>query len=122
MAIISIGHKPTLSIDEAREIFARGMEGRYRIVTSEVRSRHFIVQKDGWRGVGVKLQQRDGETRFVFTGMISNFWLQFFFGGMFSYPLLRGSWKDMEADVARYIADEPAFSSDADDGQELKAA
>jgi hypothetical protein len=122
MAIISIGHKPDLSIDEAREIFARGMAGRYEIMTSEVRSRHFIVQKDGWRGVGVKLQQREGETRFVFTGMISNFWLQFFFGGMFSYPLLRGSWKSMEAEVAEYIASESAFSQTPDADEELKAA
>jgi hypothetical protein len=121
MAIISIGHKPELSIAEARAIFARGMAGRYEIVTSEVRSRHFIVQKDNWRGVGVKLQQRGGETRFVFTGMISNFWLQFFFGGMFSYPLLRGSWREMEAEVAEYIESESAFTSD-DDTEQLRAA
>jgi hypothetical protein len=121
MAIKSIGHRPELTIESAREIFERGMAGRYDIVSTEARRRHFIVRKDGWSGVGVKLQQRGDETRFVYTGMISHFWLNFFFGGMFSYFMLRKTWKAMESEVARYIEDEPAFAS-MPPGEQLKAA
>lgn len=113
MAIVSIGSKPDLTKDEAREIFARHFEGRYEIVRSNAMKRDFIVKKSGWTGVGVRLKQEKTGTSFVFTGLMPNVALQVLFGGLVAYLFLRPSWKALELEVASFIRIEPQFQQSA---------
>ena len=122
MAVTSIGYRPDLTVEQAQAAFAAGFRARYEIVTTDIRSRHFIVRRDAWSGVGVKLKQRKSDTCLVFTAMIPSLRLQFFFGGIFSYLVLRKTWKALEAEVAEFIKSSPEFKPQAMPEDQKKAA
>jgi hypothetical protein len=110
MATISIGQQPGLTKERAREIFAERFASQYEIVRSNAINRDFIVRKNGWTGVGVRLkEEKNGDCTFVFSGMMPNILLQTLFGGLFSFLLLRKGWKEMELEVAGFIRLEPQF-------------
>ena len=109
MATISIGYKPELSKEQAQEIFTQGFAGKYEIVKAHVMRRDFVVKKSGWAGVGVRLQQDNSDTSFIFTGMMPNMLLQVLFGGVASYLFLRSTWKQLEQEVTDFIAAAPEF-------------
>jgi hypothetical protein len=113
MAIVNIGNQPELTPDQAREVFAQHFAGKYEIVKSNAIKRNFIVKKSGWVGVGVRLKQERTGTSFVFTGLMPNVMLQVLFGGIASYLWLRSSWKELEGEVAEFIANEPSFQQPA---------
>jgi hypothetical protein len=122
MAVHPVGNRPDLTIEQAQEIFAAGFRARYEVVTTDVRSRHFIVRRDAWSGVGVKLKQRKDGTYFVYTAMIPSLRLQFLFGGIFSYLVLRKTWKALEAEVAEFIKSSPEFKPEAEPDIQSRAA
>src|SRR3990170_4486167 len=96
MAIISIGNRPDLTKEQIQQIFAERFS-EYEVIKSTALNRDFILKKNAWTGVGVRLkQEKDGKTAFVFTALMPNVFLQTFFGGLFAYALLRKSWKEME--------------------------
>jgi hypothetical protein len=113
MAIVSIGNRPDLTPEQAREVFAQQFEGKYEIVRSNAMRRDFIVKKSGWSGVGVRLKQDKTGTSFVFTGLMPNMLLQVLFGGIGSYLFLRSSWKELEAEVSEFIQSAPEFQAPA---------
>jgi hypothetical protein len=109
MATISIGQQPDLTKERAREIFTERFAS-YEIVRSNAINRDFIVKKNGWTGVGVRLkEEKNGDCTFVFSGMMPNVLLQTLFGGLFAFFLLRKGWKDMELEIAGFIRLEPEF-------------
>jgi hypothetical protein len=112
MAIINIGSRPDLTPDQAREVFAQHFAGKYEVVTSNALNRQFIIRKSGWAGVGVRLKQEKTGTSFVFTGLIPNVALQVMFGGAIAYLFLRSSWKELEAEIAQFIENEPSFQQE----------
>jgi hypothetical protein len=124
MATVSIGYKPELTKEQAQEIFAQGFSGKYEVVKAQVMRRDFILKKSAWAGVGVRLQQDKNGTSFVYTGMMPNMLLQALFGGLASYLFLRSTWKQLEQEVAAFIAAAPEFQQDAVETakQELKKA
>ncbi len=124
MATISIGQQPGLTKERAREIFAERFAS-YEIVRSNAINRDFIVKKNGWTGVGVRLKQdKNGDCTFVFSGIMPNVLLQTLFGGLLAFFLLRKGWKDMELEIAGFIRLEPEFQRKAQPPQqpELRAA
>ena len=113
MAIVNIGNQPDLTKEQAREAFARHFEGKYDVIQSNAMRRDFIVKKSGWSGVGVRLKQDKTGTSFIFTGLIPNVLLQMLFGGVVAYLFLRSSWKELEAEIAQFIENEPSFRQPA---------
>ncbi len=109
MAIVNIGNQPDLTKEQAREVFERAFTGKYEIVRSTAMRRDFIVKKNSWSGVGVRLKHERTGTSFVFTGLIPNVALQILFGGLVAYLFLRPSWRELEAEIAQFIENEPSF-------------
>ena len=110
MATISIGQRPDLTKEKVREIFAHRFAGECEVIHSTAINRDFILKKNAWTGVGVRLkQEKDGASTFVFTALMPNVLLQTLFGGLFAVLLLRKGWKDMEMEVAGFIRLEPEF-------------
>ena len=109
MAIITIGHRPDLTKEQVQAIFTERFAGEFEIIRSNAINRDFIVKKNGWTGVGVRLKQEKTGTSFVFTAMMPNLLLNALFGGLFAYALLRKAWKEMELEIAGFIRLEPQF-------------
>ena len=122
MAITPIGHRPELRPDQAFEVFAKHFAGTYEVYATKARNRDFIVKKDGWSGVGVRLKQESDKTSFVYTAMMPNLLLQLLFGGLVSYLFLRSTWKKLEAEVAEFIEAAPEFHPKAKAQRSTKAA
>jgi hypothetical protein len=122
MAIVSIGTRRDLTVDQVWSVFARHFGGKYDVVPSNAHRRDFIVKKNAWAGVGVRLKQERTGTSFIFTGLIPNMTQQLLFGGMASYFFLRSDWKDMEAEIADFIQNEPSFQRPNDPAMEQLAA
>ena len=109
MATITIGHRPEITNEQVQQIFAERFS-EYQIIKSTALNRDFILKKNSWTGVGVRLkQEKDGVTTFVFTALMPNLLLNALFGGLFAYALLRKSWKEMELEVAGFIRLAPEF-------------
>lgn len=103
MAVIDIGYRPELTKDRARDIFESGFAGRYRVEGSPVMRRDFIVKKNGWVGVGVRLQQERSRTALVFTPLVPSSLLYNLMGGVAPHLFLRTAWKELEGEVASFI-------------------
>jgi hypothetical protein len=112
MATITIGHRPDLTKEQVQQIFAERFAD-CEIIGSNAIKRDFIIKKNGWTGVGVRLKQEKSATTLVFTAMMPNVLLQTLFGGLFAYALLRKSWKEMEMQVAGFIRLAPEFQRPA---------
>ena len=109
MAIISIGNRPDLTKEQIQQIFAERFS-EYEVIKSTALNRDFILKKNAWTGVGVRLkQEKDGKTAFVFTALMPNVLLNALSGGLFAWALLRKSWKEMELEVAGFIRLAPEF-------------
>ncbi|PKB72489.1 MAG: hypothetical protein BZY87_00100 [SAR202 cluster bacterium Io17-Chloro-G6] len=103
MAIVRVAHRPNLSPERAMYAFNRNFHREYKIYKSGVLMRDFVVKKNAWTGVGVKLKQEDNGTSFVFTAMMPSIILNILFGGVIAFLFLRPSWRAMERDVGAFI-------------------
>ena len=109
MAIITIGHQPELTKEQVQAVFAERFAGEFEIVRSNAIKRDFIIKKNNWTGVGMRLKQEKNSTTLIFTAMMPNLLLNTLFSGLFSYALLRKGWKEMELEIAGFIRLEPQF-------------
>jgi hypothetical protein len=112
MATITVGHLPGLTAAQAMETFARDLSGTYEVYPATFKNRDFVLKKSDWQGVGVRLKQGNEKTTFVFTAMLPNSFIQGYAGGLVSYIFLRSSWKELENEVADFIATCPDFQPD----------
>ncbi len=112
MATISIGHRPDLTIERARDLFASYFAGRYEVIPAPVQNRDFLVKQSAWTGVGVRLKQERRKTTFVFTALVPNLILHNLVGGLGAYLFLRSDWKAMEAEVSEFIRNELTVEAD----------
>ena len=103
MAVVKIAHRPNLTPERAMFAFERHFHQHYKVHKSGVMLRDFVVRKNSWTGVGIKLQQEADGTSFVFTAMMPSVILNIFFGGVIAFLFLRPSWKALEDDVREFI-------------------
>ena len=109
MAKVTVAHKPELTVESAMEVFRSHFGGSYDVYKTAYLNRDFVVKKSGWTGVGVKLQQEENATTFVFTPLMPSFLLQMLAGGLISYLFLRPAWKALEDEVRTLIENAAAF-------------
>ena len=71
MAIKEIAHKPELTKEQAEEIFRKNFEPKYKVEEFKGYFRDFMVVKNAWVGVAVKLEQdeADKKTKIVYSGL-----------------------------------------------------
>ncbi len=66
MAKVIIGHRPELTAEIARKVFESHFHDKYDIYKTKMPGYDFVVKKSAWRGVSVKLNQKRGQTYFLF--------------------------------------------------------
>ena len=109
MATVTVTHHPELTVESAMEVFRSHFSGKYDVYKTAYLRRDFVVKKSGWTGVGVKLQQEQNATTFVFTPIMPSFILQMLAGGLISYLFLRSGWKALEDEVRLFIENAAEF-------------
>lgn len=105
MAIATIAHKPELTKEQAQEIFAKHFAGKYKVHEFKGFFRDFVVEKNPWVGVGLKLEQTGTETKLVFNGMAPKWWARALLGALFGFFL----WNGVTNDVKQLIETAPEF-------------
>jgi hypothetical protein len=108
MAVVEIAHKPTLTKEEARAAFARHFSGKYAVEewTGRPRSmRDFMIVKNGFVAVTVKLEQAANETKLVYSGFTPKFWARLITGAVASMLL----WNGLTNELKQFIATAPEF-------------
>ena len=108
MAVVDIPFNPQLTPEFVREVFARHFEGRCRIEDGPramVVRRDFVVVRNSFVGVGVKLEQGANETKFVFAGLAPRLWARLLVSGLLSMLL----WNGLTNEVRTLIEAAPEF-------------
>jgi hypothetical protein len=107
MAVSTVAHNPALTTEQAREIFRAHFEPKYRIEDAKAPLvlRDFIVVKNPFVGVAVKLEQNQSETKFVYGGVAPRIWARVLFTGLLSLFL----WNGLTSEVRQFIESSPEF-------------
>jgi|CXWL01.1.fsa_nt_gi hypothetical protein len=109
MAVTTIAHKPNLTADQVKEIFRRNFEGRYTIVDGKGApigpKRDFMVVKNAFVAVSIKLEQGQSETKFVYTGITPKVWARLLLGALLGFIL----WTGLTNEVKQFIETAPEF-------------
>ena len=115
---VKVAHHPELTPSNAMEIFQKHFSGKYKV--RKIRrtiARDFIICKSSFIGVRVKLQQKKGNTSFLFDGDAPNalaavcFWLCLgILPAIIIYLIaFKPQLKAMEMEVKSYIENAPEF-------------
>lgn len=107
MAVSTVAHKPDLTKEQVREIFRAHFEPRCRIEEwkSPLVARDFVVVKNPFVGVAVKLEQGQTDTKFVYGGVAPRVWARLLFSGLLSIFL----WNGLTNEVRQFIESAPEF-------------
>ena len=105
MAVTKIAHKPNLNAVAAMEIFRNHFDGKYKVNEFKGLFRDFVVEKNPWVGVGVRLEQSDGQTKFNYNGMCPKWWARALLGPLFGIFL----WNGITGEVRQFIENAPEF-------------
>jgi hypothetical protein len=109
LAVSTIRYNPSLSVEAVREAFRAHFEGKYKIEDWKGpligSSRDFLLVKNPFIGVSVKLEQGQNETKLVYTGIIPRIWARILFGGLLSLLFQNGPMSD----VRNFIENAPEF-------------
>ncbi len=105
MAKVTVAHKPELTKERAMEIFARQFSDKYRVAPIRAPFRDFVIEKNAFVGVAVKLEQSSTETKFVYNAFTSRWWARALLGVLIG-PILGRS---LTAEVRSFIESAPEF-------------
>jgi hypothetical protein len=105
MAVKEIAHKPALTKEQAEEIFRKHFEPRYKVEDFKGLFRDFMVVKNPFAGVAVKLEQGEGTTKFVYGGLAPRIWARLLLGGLIGFLIWNGVTNEVEA----FIDSAPEF-------------
>lgn len=105
MAKVTVAHKPELTKEGAMEVFARHFSDKYRVAPFRGLFRDFVIEKNPFVGVALKLEQSRTETKFVYNAFTSRWWARAMLGALIG-PILGRS---MTAEVRDFIDSAPEF-------------
>ena len=103
MPKVTIAHQPELTKEQAMEIFATEFGDRYRVAPFRGLFRDFVIEKNAFTGVAVKLEQSSTETKLIYNAFTSRWWARLLLGVIIGPILGRG----LTAEVAQFIATSP---------------
>ena len=105
MAVITIAHKPALTKEQTQALFTKHFEGKYKVEDFKGPFRDFMVVKNPFTGVAIKLEQTDSETKFVYAGLAPRLWARMLLGGLIGFLF----WNGITKDVEEYMRTAPDF-------------
>lgn len=112
MAKVTVGHHPELTKEGAMEVFERHFADKYEVhmIKSRAIVRDFVIKKDYWAAVLVRLEQKPEQTVFNFIGTppaaLSRLLAMVFF--IFSWPATKAC-KRMEKEIKEFIENAEEF-------------
>jgi hypothetical protein len=105
MGVVKIAHHPEMTWEQAMEILNKEFGDRYKIYalkrTRPALLRDFVVQKNGFVGVSLRLEQTKDETKFVYSGFAPSVLARILANGLIAYPLWNGITNEVKAFIAR---------------------
>jgi len=106
LAVVTIAHKPELTKEEAKAIFARHFQDRYQIEDCKwpLVGRDFMLVKNAFVGVGIGLQQSPKETKFAYGGLSPRTWAR-----LLSPLFILLFWNGPTSEVTEFIKSAPEF-------------
>ena len=109
MAVTDLAHRPELTKEETQAIFARHFDGKYAVedFKGPLSMRAFMVVKNPFIGVALKLEQSGSETKFVYNGVSPRFWARMLFGGLLGFFF----WNGLTNEVRQFLETAPEFQS-----------
>jgi hypothetical protein len=105
MAVTTIAHKPQMTKEQAQQLFADHFAGKYKVEDFKGPFRDFMVVKNPFAGVAIKLEQTDSETKFVYGGLAPRIWARLLLGGLIGFLL----WNGVTNEVRQYMETAPEF-------------
>jgi hypothetical protein len=111
MAVAEIAHKPDLTADGVREIFQRHFDGTYAVETLKgpmAIRRDFMVVKNAFVAVSVKLDQSSGSTKIVYSGVAPRWWARAALS-LISWLLGFLLWNGLTREIREFIDLAPEF-------------
>lgn len=105
MAVTTIAHKPELTKEQAQQIFTKHFEGKYAVEDFKGFLRDFMVVKNPFVGVAIKLEQTGSETKFVYAGLAPRIWARLLFGALIGMFL----WNGLTNEVKEFMETAPEF-------------
>jgi hypothetical protein len=80
MPKVTIAHQPELTKEQTMEIFATAFGDRYRVAPFRGLFRDFVIEKNAFTGVAVKLEQSSTETKLIYNAFTSRWWARLLLG------------------------------------------
>jgi hypothetical protein len=105
MPVSKIAHHPELTREQAQDLFRKHFEGKYKVEDFRGPYRDFIVVKNPFVGVAVKLEQTGKETKFVYSGQARRLWAGLLSAGGIGM-LIRNK---LTTEIKQYIQTAPEF-------------
>ncbi len=108
MAVTEIAHKPDLTKEQAKELFTKHFEGKCTVEDFKgpmAIRRDFMVVKNPFIGVAIKLEQGATGTKFVYAGLAPRLWARLLFGGLLGLIL----WNGLTGEVRAFMETAPEF-------------
>lgn len=105
MAVITVAHKPELTKEQVQEIFAKQFAGKYQVHDFRGLFRDFVVEKNPFVGVGIKLDQTGSETKLVYSGLAPKWWARALLGALIGFLF----WGGLTNEVRQFMETAPEF-------------
>ncbi|HUF53608.1 MAG TPA: hypothetical protein VMR52_07525 [Dehalococcoidia bacterium] len=108
MAVKQIAHKPDLTGEQAKAAFKAHFEPKYTVEDFKGPFRDFVVIKNPFIGVAIKLQHdmQDRDSKFVYSGVAPSLWARVLvMGGLIGFIF----WKGLTNEVEAFIESAPEF-------------
>ncbi|MEX0781875.1 MAG: hypothetical protein WD557_04435 [Dehalococcoidia bacterium] len=103
MPKVTVAHRPELTKEQTMEIFAKEFAGQYRVAPFRGLFRDFVIEKNAFTGVAVKLEQSSTQTKLIYNAFTSRWWARVL-GGMLIGPILG---RGLTAEVRQFIDTSP---------------
>ena len=106
---MKIAHHPEMTWERAMEVFQKEFGDRYKVYsikrTRPVLLRDFVVQKNGFVGVSMRLMQTKDETKLVYSGFSPSLLARLLVGPLIAIFF----WNALTNEIKAFIARAPEF-------------
>jgi hypothetical protein len=106
MGVVKIAHHPEMTWEQAMDTFEKEFGSRYKVYSlKRTPRRDFVVQKNGFVGVSMRLEQTKDETKFVYSGFSPSVLARMTVGPLIAMFF----WNALTNEVKSFIGRAPEF-------------
>jgi hypothetical protein len=106
MGVMKIAHHPELTWEQVMEAFEKEFGGRYKVYSlKRTPMRDFVVQKNGFVGVSMRLVQTKDETKLVYSGFSPSLLARLVVGPLIAIFF----WNALTNEIKAFIERAPEF-------------